>query len=239
MKQDPQHVAIIMDGNGRWAMSRGLPRMEGHRQGVQALKRLLEALPETGVRYLTVYAFSSENWARPMEERSFLMGLLRHYALEHADELFEKGIRLHVIGAIEAFPTDLQGVLKQAMEKTASCDQYHLILALNYGSRMEILRAARLYAENGSMEEGLDWATFKQYLYTAPFPDPDLLIRTSGEERLSNFLLLQCAYAEFFTTEVFWPDFRPEHFHEALEVYRQRERRYGRSLALAENPLDY
>lgn len=239
--QDPKHVAIIMDGNGRWALSRDLPRIEGHRQGVMALQRLLEFLPQTGVEYLTVYAFSSENWSRPKEETQFLMYLLESYLEKNLNKLLENNTRLHAIGDINGLPIRVREVLRRAIQETRGCTARHLILGLNYGSRGEIVEAAKKFAQDyadGNVQlDTTDWLFFRNYLDTKDFPDPDFLIRTSGEERLSNFLLLQCAYAEFYTTPLFWPDFQPENFSEALQVYQERERRYGGLNALVYNPL--
>lgn len=239
--QDPKHVAIIMDGNGRWAAMRELPRMEGHRQGVVSLDRLLKFLPETNVEYLTVYAFSSENWARPKEETDFLMHLLESYLREKLTTLIQHNIRLCMIGQLSGLPESVQEALIHGLHETRECSGQHLILALNYGSRLEMIEAAKKLAQNyknGNIDlEDLKWSDFRKYLFTKNLPDPDLLIRTSGEERLSNFLLLQCAYAEFYTTPVLWPDFEPKDFLEALEIYQERNRRYGRSQVLAYNPL--
>lgn len=239
--QDPKHVAIIMDGNGRWANMRGLPRMEGHRQGVLSLEKLLKFLPETNVQYLTVYAFSSENWARPKDEVDFLMNLLENYLREKLNTLIQNNIRLHVIGQVDVLPQGSQAAIAEALHQTRECSGQHLILALNYGSRLEVLHAAKIFAKNYTLGainlDHVDWDYFRKYLFTSDLPDPDLLIRTSGEERLSNFLLLQCAYAEFYTTSVLWPDFEPKDFLEALAIYQDRDRRYGRSESLVYNPL--
>ncbi len=229
--KQPRHVAIIMDGNGRWAQERGKARKEGHRQGLLALRQLIESLPETGVQYLTVYAFSSENWSRPLIEVQELMDLLLHYLKEYRSNLLKNDIRLHSIGRIEELPRLALAELKRVKKLTKHCTQHHLVLALNYGARNEVVDATKRYIN--ALKEGtedinqLDFTRFSNYLDTAKLPDPDLFIRTSGEQRLSNFLLLQLAYAELYFAPVYWPDFSPEHFKAALEAYKKRERRYG------------
>lgn len=227
----PNHVAIIMDGNGRWAKERGLPRLEGHRRGGEAIRRAMETCREFGIRYLTVFAFSVENRNRPKDEIDGLMKLLVRSINHELPDLIRRKVRLRTIGCIDDLPSRTLESLRKAMDATAGFDEWNLIMALNYGSRNEVARAARQYAEaaiqGNENTASCDWTRFSRYLDTADIPDPDLLIRTSGETRLSNFLLLQCAYAEMFFSPVFWPDFSREHFVEAIENFRSRERRYG------------
>ncbi len=228
----PRHVAIIMDGNGRWARRRGLPRFFGHREGVKTAKRIITKACEIPIPVLTLYAFSRENWQRPEEEIAVLMDLLRAYLREELPTMLEKGIRFRVIGERERFPEDIQEMITLCEEKTAAGDRMTLVLALSYGARAEIARAARLLAgevQAGRLSpEDITPETFARFLYTWDLPDPDLLIRTSGEQRLSNFLLYQCAYTEFYFTPVLWPDFTEEEFLRALAEYQRRERRFGR-----------
>ncbi len=228
----PRHVAIIMDGNGRWAKKRGLPRFYGHRQGVKTAKRIITKACEIPIPVLTLYAFSRENWERPPEEIAVLMELLRAYLREELPEMKARGIRFRVIGERERFPRDIQEMIARCEAETASGERMTLVLALSYGGRAEIARAARLLAEE--VKEGrispeeITPEVFARFLYTADLPDPDLLIRTSGEQRLSNFLLYQSAYTEFYFTPVLWPDFTEEEFLKALEDFQRRERRFGR-----------
>ena len=227
----PQHVAIIMDGNGRWAKSRGLPRLEGHRRGVETVRTVVDAAREIGIRYLTLYAFSAENWKRPAEEVSGLMGLLDYFLKRELDNLIKNRVRLLTIGRIEALPANVQRELSRVVEATKDFTQWTLVLALNYGSRTEVADAARAYA--AAVQAGTEkltdasWDNFNRYLYTAQIPEPDLLIRTSGEQRVSNFLLLQCAYSEMVFTPVLWPDFGRADLQAAVDEYGRRERRYG------------
>jgi undecaprenyl diphosphate synthase len=229
----PGHVAIIMDGNGRWARERGLPREEGHRQGVENVKRIVECAREIDLRYLTLYAFSVENWNRPKLEVNALMRLLETFLKSQAKDLVEKQIRFRVIGRIGEMPKRVERLLREVIEQTRQFERWNLSLALNYGSRTEILDAVRAYAEAVSAGEAdpkqLDWNGFQQYLYTASLPDPDLVIRTSGEYRVSNFLLMQSAYAEYYFASEYWPDFGPEAFKSAIDDYLRRERRFGRT----------
>ncbi len=229
----PNHVAIIMDGNGRWAKQRHLPRIAGHRRGAAAVRAVIAAARELGVRYLTLYAFSAENWQRPPEEVSALMGLLERFLEGETRTLVKNRIRLHAIGRLEELPPGPRRQLHRAIEATAGFDDWHLILALNYGSRTEVADAARAYAAAAAAgrENPADcsWTAFRRYLYTADIPDPDLLIRTSGEARLSNFLLLQCAYAEMVFSPVLWPDFSKAELAAAIDEYQSRERRFGRT----------
>ncbi len=228
----PRHVAIIMDGNGRWARRRGLPRFFGHREGVKTAKRIITKACELPIPVLTLYAFSRENWQRPEEEIAVLMDLLRAYLREELPTMLEKGIRFRVIGERERFPEDIQEMIALCEEKTAAGERMTLVLALSYGARAEIARAARLLAREvlaGRLSpEDITPENFARFLYTRDLPDPDLLIRTSGEQRLSNFLLYQCAYTEFYFTPVLWPDFTEEEFLRALAEYQRRERRFGR-----------
>jgi undecaprenyl diphosphate synthase len=227
----PTHVAIIMDGNGRWAASRRLPRIAGHREGARAVRRAIEAAIQSGVGWLTIYAFSSENWRRPAGEVLDLTGLLRHYLRTEIAELRANGVRLRVIGDRTRFDADIQGDLAAAERDTAGNSKLNLTVALSYGARAEIVAAARAAAEaarDGRLDPAaLDEAGFGRWLATAGMPDPDLIIRTSGEQRLSNFLLWQGAYAELMFLDVLWPDFGAEHFAAALVEYAGRERRFG------------
>ena len=227
----PRHVAIIMDGNGRWARARGLPRIAGHRAGAQAVRRTIEAAMRQGVAWLTLYAFSSENWRRPQAEVTDLTGLLRHYLRNEIAELAREGVRLRVIGDRERFDADIREELAAAERLTAGNRRLNLTVALSYGGRAEIVAAAQACAAAalaGRLDpDGLDENTFGRFLFTADVPDPDLVVRTSGERRLSNFLLWQSAYAELVFLDVYWPDFGPEHFSEALAEFARRERRFG------------
>jgi undecaprenyl diphosphate synthase len=227
----PSHVAIIMDGNGRWASARRLPRIAGHREGARALRRAIEAAIACGVRWLTIYAFSSENWRRPAAEVVDLTGLLRHYLKSEVAELKANGVRLRFIGDRTRFEPDIQAALHAAEQETGCNARLNLTVALSYGSRAEIATAARLMAEavrNGQLDPAdVNEATFARFLATADTPDPDLVIRTSGEQRLSNFLLWQAAYAELVFLDVLWPDFDRMHFEAALADFARRERRFG------------
>jgi undecaprenyl diphosphate synthase len=227
----PSHVAIIMDGNGRWAARRSLPRLAGHRAGVEAVRRTIRATMEAGISWLTLYAFSSENWRRPAAEVTDLTGLLRHFLRNEVAELDSHGVRLRVIGDRARFDGDIQTELAAAERRTAGNDRLNLVVALSYGGRAEIVAAARAAAEAaraGTLDPvALDEVMFAGWLSTAEIPDPDLIIRTSGEQRLSNFLLWQSAYAELVFLDVLWPDFGPEHFGEAMAEFNRRERRYG------------
>ncbi len=229
----PTHVAIIMDGNGRWAKKRGLPRIMGHREGMKSVRAVVEESRRLGIKVLTLYAFSKENWQRPLQEVSFLMGLLEEYLKKEVDELHEKNIQLRAIGEIELLPSKVLSLLKSSIKKTAANKGMILNLALSYGGRAEIVHAARLIAEaclRGDLKpEEITEELFSNYLYTYDLPDPDLLIRTSGEMRISNFLLYQCAYTEFYITPTLWPDFRQEEYWKALEEYASRERRFGKT----------
>ncbi len=227
----PVHVAVIMDGNGRWARERGLPRGKGHEAGADSVRAVVRACRDHGVRYLTLYAFSVENWKRPRSEVHGLMQLLRRFMDKEEHLLHEQQIRLRIMGRLEDLPKAVQKKLTRVMEDTAHYDAGQLILALSYGARTEIATAARRIAEKVRARkidpEEIDESLFGEHLYIPDVPDPDLMIRTSGEMRLSNFMLWQLSYAELYTTPVLWPDFREKQFTEALEAYRLRDRRYG------------
>lgn len=230
-QQLPSHVAIIMDGNGRWAKARGLPRAAGHKKGAEALRELLGHCREIGLRYLTIYAFSSENWNRPQTEVSDLMQLLRFYLEHEVKALVKNGIRLKVIGDLSQVDAATRKQIEAAEAKTAAHDQFQLTVALSYGARNELVQAVQRIAAQVKAGElaadAINEDTISAHLYTTGLPDPDLLIRTGGEQRLSNFLLWQQAYTELFFTPVFWPDFSVEHLKQALDEYTKRERRYG------------
>lgn len=227
----PRHVGVIMDGNGRWAVSRGLPRTAGHRAGVEALRNVVKACPELGVGFLTAYAFSTENWKRSKDEVDFLMFLLVDYCRRDADELHRNGVKINAIGRIDDMPPLQRDEIRRAMELTRDNTRLVLNLAVNYGGQAELVDAMRALAtevQAGRLRpEEITEAAITRCLYTAGQPDPDLLIRTAGEMRLSNFLLWQASYSEFWVTDVAWPDFRREHLEQALNDYRQRERRFG------------
>lgn len=221
------HVAIIMDGNGRWAAERGLERVQGHANGVESVRAAIRAAVKNGVRYLTLYAFSTENWGRPREEVEALMELLCRSVVDEADELAAQGVRVRVIGDREGLSDKVRAHIAQAEAKTASGERLTLILAVNYSATDELLHAVRQIAGRGLSPGQIMGQTIREALYTADFPDPDLVIRTSGEQRLSNFLLLQSAYAELCFMPVLWPDFREADFEKALAEYASRERRFG------------
>ncbi|NLB65765.1 MAG: di-trans,poly-cis-decaprenylcistransferase [Lentisphaerae bacterium] len=227
----PRHVAIIMDGNGRWASQRGKSRLFGHRAGAESLRAVLRACRDHGVDYLTVYAFSTENWVRPKAEVDGLMSLLRTFLRRDEHELHENEVRLHATGRLEGLSPGVRKELFRVIEATRNYDKGHLILALNYGGRTEIVDAACALARKvqaGELEpEAIDEAALSAHMYLPEIPDPDLMIRTSGELRLSNFLLWELSYAEFYFTETLWPDFREEQFAEALAAYAERSRRFG------------
>jgi len=230
-KNIPQHVAIIMDGNGRWAKERGLPRVAGHRAGVESIRGLVKIAQEIGVKVLTLYAFSTENWKRSEQEVNALMRLLQEFLRKETQELHEKKVRLHAIGAIDKLPALAYQELQNSMEITKKNDKLFLNLALNYGGRAELVDATAKIAEDVlagkiSLQE-IDDKLLSAYLYTKDLPDPELLIRTSGELRLSNFLLWQVAYTEFWVTPIYWPQFRETHFLEAILTYQKRDRRFG------------
>ena len=227
----PTHVAIIMDGNGRWATSRGLPRTAGHRRGAEAVRRAVRGAAKLGISYLTLYGFSSENWKRPAAEVDDLMGLLRLYLRAEIAALHKNGVRVHVIGDRSLLAADIVALIENAETLTAGNTKLTVTVALSYGGRDEILHAAQLLAAKAAAGEiapaDIDEALFSRHLYTGNLPDPDLLIRTSGEQRISNFLLWQSAYTELVFLETLWPDFSESDLERAIEVYRRRERRYG------------
>ncbi|MGB3912899.1 MAG: isoprenyl transferase [Syntrophomonadaceae bacterium] len=227
----PYHVAIIMDGNGRWAQERNLPRSVGHRTGMESLRTVVKLCSQLGIKILTVYAFSTENWKRPQEEVSVLMGLLYEYIKKELDELNREQVQVRVIGRLKELPARAQQEIKRAVELTANNNKLIFNIALNYGGRAEIVDAVRKLASlaiEGKIDpEEITEELMQQYLYTADLPDPDLLIRPAGEKRISNFLLWQIAYTEFYFTEVYWPDFREEDFLKALDAYQNRKRRFG------------
>src|SRR5947207_10556227 len=223
----PAHVAVIMDGNGRWAAQRHLPRVEGHRAGIEAVRDTVETGARLGLQVLTLYAFSIENWKRPAAEISTLMMLLKRYLRSELKTLLTNDIRFSVIGRMEELSDDIQDELRAAIKRTSNDGGMLFNIALNYGGRAEIVDAARRAIESGIRPEDLDEQRFESFLYTAGQPDPDLLIRTSGEMRVSNYLLWQIAYAEIYVTETLWPDFRRRHLLEAVLAYQKRERRYG------------
>ena len=223
----PAHVAIIMDGNGRWAAQRHLPRVEGHRAGIESVRTVVETSARLGIRVLTLYAFSVENWKRPRSEVSTLMTLLKRYLRLEIETLMRNNIRFHVIGREEELAGDIREELQSAQAQTASNTGMLFNIALNYSGRAEIIEAARRAMMAGIAPADLDEQRFAGFLYTAGQPDPDLLIRTSGEMRVSNFLLWQIAYAEIWVTDTLWPDFRSRHLLEAVAAYQKRDRRYG------------
>ncbi|HSC28308.1 MAG TPA: isoprenyl transferase [Vicinamibacterales bacterium] len=223
----PRHVAVIMDGNGRWAAQRHLPRVEGHRAGIESVRDVVECSARLGIQVLTLYAFSVENWKRPASEVSTLMSLLKRYLRLELNTLLRNNIRFHVIGRGSDLAPDIRRELSMAEEKTAVNGGMLFNIALNYGGRAEIVQAARRILEAGIRPDELDEQRFAEFLYTAGQPDPDLLIRTSGEMRISNFLLWQIAYAEIWVTDTLWPDFRKRDLLEAIIAYQKRDRRYG------------
>ncbi len=228
----PQHVAVIMDGNGRWAKQRGLPRIMGHRRGVDVLKDLLRCCRDWGIGALTAYAFSTENWGRPVDEVEFLMTLFERVLRQELREMMQENVRIRFVGNLAALPMSLQDEITRAVDATRENQGTQFTVATNYGGRQEIVQACRAIASK--VEQGLltvdeiDEALFERHLYTTGTCDPDLLIRTSGELRISNFLLWQMAYSEIYVTETLWPDFDRKEFHQALSSYQQRERRFGK-----------
>ena len=227
----PVHVAIIMDGNGRWAARRGLPRAEGHRRGVEAIRRAVRSATELGIRYLTVYSFSSENWRRPAQEVADLLGLLKRFVRHDLADLHRANVRVRIIGEREGLSPDIRGLLDEAESLTRGNTGLHLVVAFNYGGRQEIVRAVRILAERaraGTLDPAeIDIDTVESALDTNGIPDPDLVIRTSDEQRVSNFLTWQTAYSEFVFLPGFWPDFDHETFRAAIDEYGRRERRFG------------
>lgn len=229
----PQHIAVIMDGNGRWAQQRGLPRTEGHRAGAQAVRGIVTECRTLGIPYLTLYTFSRENWSRPREEVSTLFSLLVEFLTQEVPSLEKQNIQLNVLGDMDALPLPARTALRHGMQRTAPSANRPTVmtlnLALNYGGRDEILRAARSLVADGLRPEEVTEAAFRQRLYTGAQPDPDFVIRTSGEVRISNYLLFQCAYSEFYFCDTLWPDFTPEVLHQALDNYAARSRRFGKT----------
>ncbi len=227
----PKHIAIIMDGNGRWARKRFLPRTAGHKAGVDKVKEIVQTVGDLGIKYLTLYAFSTENWNRPKEEIESLMKLLLYYIRSELKTLHKNEVRIQVIGDISQIQTLPRKEILRAVEMTKNNNKLILNIALNYGGRSELVRAAKLFAKDvkdGRLDiNSIDEESFKQYLYTGSQPDPDLLIRPSGELRISNFLLYQIAYSEFWFSNIYWPDFSKKHLYQAIIDFQQRDRRYG------------
>lgn len=226
-----RHVAIIMDGNGRWAKRRGMPRTVGHRAGVNALKRTVEAAPTLGVEWLTVFGFSTENWSRPATEVSELMGLLKSYVQSDLARLEREGVRVHIIGRRQGLAEDIRDIIEQAEARTRNNDRFHLQVAFNYGGRADIAEAAMRFARDvaagRASADTADEAVFEGYLSTATSPPPDLIVRTSGERRLSNFLLWEAAYAELVFQDIMWPDYGPDALAAAIAEFKSRDRRFG------------
>lgn len=228
LQKIPAHVAIIMDGNGRWALERGLPRLSGHKAGTENLREVIEACAEFGIKYLTIYAFSTENWNRPDEEIQGLMRIFRTMLDRELNNLHKNGVQLRHIGRMDGIDKKLQQKVQEAIKLTQGNQTLILNVAFNYGGRDEILQAVKKIVANGENIEDLDDDLFSKYLFTAGSPDPDLIIRTSGEFRISNFLIWQGAYAEWYFTPTFWPDFNKEELYQALVAYNERDRRYGK-----------
>jgi len=236
----PRHVAIIMDGNGRWAKKRGLPRLAGHRAGTENIRRILEASVDFGIEVLTLWAFSTENWGRPKEEVRGLLRLLEESLDREVRDLHEKGVQIRHTGRLDRLPPRLQEKIREALELTKDNRRIILNVAFDYGGRAEIIQAVRRIIADGVPPEQVDEALFSRYLYTADLPDPDLIIRTSGEFRVSNFMLWQGAYSEYYITPTYWPDFDREELYKALVAYSKRERRFGltsEQIAASEPPL--
>ncbi len=228
LQKIPEHVAIIMDGNGRWALERGLPRLSGHKAGTENLREVIEACAEFGIKYLTIYAFSTENWNRPEEEIQGLMGIFRTMLDRELNNLHKNGVQLRHIGRLDGIDKRLQQKVQEAIKLTKGNQTLILNVAFNYGGRDEILQAVKKIVANGENIKDLDDDLFSKYLFTAGSPDPDLIIRTSGEFRISNFLIWQGAYAEWYFTPTYWPDFNKEELYQALLAYNERDRRYGK-----------
>lgn len=223
----PTHVAIIMDGNGRWAQARGLPRLMGHRQGVENIRPILNASVEFGIKYLTIYAFSTENWRRPLDEVRGLMTILEQTIKRETPELHKNGVCIRHLGRMDGLSDHLQKLIREAVALTANNQRLVLNVAFNYGGRAEIVDAVRRIVADGIPADAIDENLFTRYLYTGETPDPDLVIRTAGEMRLSNYLIWQAAYAEYYATPAYWPDFDRTELYHALEAYNQRDRRFG------------
>jgi undecaprenyl diphosphate synthase len=224
----PYHIGIIMDGNGRWAQEHGLPRLEGHRAGTENIRRVLRACGDYGIKIVTIYAFSTENWQRPLEEVRGLMGILRRVLENEVENFRQEGVRLRHIGELTGLSDNLRQSVLDAIESTKDNDRLILNVAFNYGGRAEIVKGVKRLLEDNVSPDELDEQLFGAYLYTTGLPDPDLIIRTGGEMRLSNFLIWQSAYAEYYATPTYWPDFDQEELAKALRAYGQRERRFGR-----------
>jgi undecaprenyl diphosphate synthase len=224
----PTHVAIIMDGNGRWARKRGLPRLAGHREGVENIRRVLEGAGEFGVKVLTIYAFSTENWGRPDDEVQGLLKIFEEVIGKEVPEMHKNGVKLRHLGRLEGISDGMQRAVQSAIELTKNNDRILLNVAFNYGGRVEILDAIRRMIQDGIQPEQVNEELFCRYLYTYGLPDPDLIIRTAGEMRLSNFLIWQAAYAEYYSTETWWPDFDKQELYNALLTFSQRQRRFGK-----------
>jgi len=225
--QVPHHVAIIMDGNGRWASRRGLPRLKGHRAGVERIRAILQCLGEYGVKYVTIYAFSTENWIRPKDEVSGIMAILRDVIEDETQALHERQVRILHLGRTDRLAPDLKAAVTYAQQLTKDNSLMTLSVAFDYGGRSEILDAIKKFIKDAIPPDRLDETMFGKYLYTSDLPDPDLIIRTGGEQRLSNFLLWQSAYSEFFSTRTSWPDLDQDDIEEAIQAYNSRKRRYG------------
>ena len=228
LEKIPQHVAIIMDGNGRWALQRGLPRLAGHKAGTENLRRVIRSTVEFGVKYLTIYAFSTENWGRPAEEVNGLMLILQNVIDRELNELHSEGVQLRHIGRLERLDPAIQKKVLKAIDLTKNNDRLILNVAFNYGGRDEIVNAIQKIIKDGIPAEEVTDELVNQYLFTAGVPDPDLIVRTSGELRVSNFLIWQAAYSEWYITPTFWPDFDKEEYRRALETFANRDRRYGK-----------
>jgi undecaprenyl diphosphate synthase len=232
----PRHIAVIMDGNGRWAQQRGLSRSEGHKAGVGAARGIVTECRTLGIEYLTLYAFSQENWRRPLDEVNVLFSLLVEFLGLETSNMERESIRLRILGDLDALPLPVRAAVRHALQRTAHCSAMTVNLALNYSGREEILHAARGLVRDGVKPEQVSEEEFSGRLYTAGQPDPDLLIRTSGELRLSNYLLFQCAYSELYFTEELWPDFGPQSLHKALASFAARQRRFGKIQEQLANP---
>ena len=227
-KKLPEHVVIIMDGNGRWAKKKNLDRISGHKEGMKSVRAVMKGARDLGIKHVTLYAFSAQNWNRPKDEVKALMELLKQYLLKEGERLVENDVRLNAIGRLHELPEDVYDVLTQTMEKTRRCKNLTLTLALSYGGREEIVDAVKKITSNGKISpEKINKTNFSNYLYTGDLPEPDLLIRTSGEMRLSNFMLWQLAYTEIYVTKTLWPNFRKRHLVKAILNYQRRERRFG------------
>ena len=224
----PEHIVIIMDGNGRWAKKKNLDRISGHREGMKSVRAIVNGAKEIGVKHITLYAFSAQNWKRPKVEVDALMELLKHYLVKEGSKLIENGVRLKAIGRIWELPRDVYEVLTETIEKSKMCSELTLTLALSYGGREEIIDAVKEMISKGNISpEDINQTNFSKFLYTSNLPEPDLLIRTSGEMRISNFMLWQLAYTEIYVTKTLWPSFRKRHLVKAILNYQKRERRFG------------